>query len=205
MEYPVPKLTARGRGWHKTPTHLPTVGRARLSSAITITKKNFSDLKTMQSLQQVCSRPISVYLKSIQPQKENVEYATKLFVGDTKECWAKLFSGHCDNFNFKTEHPVVMDLVRHIFHNAQDLYKNGSVKQLLYYILKLGTEEDVKPLFVRYFPRISTTTDPCKDKCGLPAKQHLRMKEDALNGMYGILCKCYLWYLFMVNRFRQSI
>ena len=65
---------------------------------------------------------------------------------------------------------------------------------LLHYIMRLGSDEDVSRPSSFYFSRISTTTDPTSDKCGLPVKIGTGKKEDALNGehafhAYFMICK----------------
>lgn len=93
----------------------------------------------------------------------------------------------------KTPSNDVLYLVTHLYRNQnENLYKNGVVKLLLFYIMLIGSDHLLNKQGLEYwhnlyFPKISTTTDPTKDACGLCVASELKVKEDALTGKHGIL------------------
>ena len=179
------------------PYYFPAVGR-HISQATTVTKRNFSDLRKMDDLLEVCSKRVSTSVTSIEPSQESIkEFLIEVYpdVDKLKSQWAALFKTSSQSF-LKNKAPIMNELQAHIIHNpGTELYHNGAVKMLLYYIMRLSSDEDVRcPWPNSYFARISTTTDPTSDKCGLPVNRVTGKKEDALNGKhashaYFMICK----------------
>ena len=173
--------------------NVTAVGR----QATTVTKRNFSDLKKMDDLVEVCSKHVSISVTSIKSSQETVKgFLIEVCpdVDKLKSRWAALFETSSQLICL-TEAPALNELQAHIQQNpGTGLYYNGAVKMLLHYIMRLGSEEDVRCPSSSYYCRISTTTDPTSDKCGLPVKIGTGKKEDALNGehalhAYFMICK----------------
>ena len=165
----------------------------------------FSDLKTLDDLKSVCTKELQVNVICRNPKSEDlvafrqVLFANTEMYASAKEKWIQLF--HCPapedggDMVFPTTSRILSDLAIVIRNNSgQGLYKNGSVKMLLYTVMRLGSDDtdDVgaQPTF---FTRISTTTDPCSDACGLKCASEVlaSKREDALNGRHIlVLCPC---------------
>lgn len=176
----------RGRG-QRTLLYIPAVGH--ISRAIQFQKRNFSSLKIKRDLEEVCSKPISMVTTKINPNPDIVmEFQNDVFadIDLMRSQWGALFTTTPSQPIILTKAPIMNELMFHITHNTDTgLYSNGAVKMLLHYIMRLGSAEDLlSPWHSSYYARISTTTDPTSDKCGLPVLNNLAKKEDALNGKH---------------------
>ena len=185
----------RGRGRPHSPRRpLPDVGRV-----IKYEKKNLSSLKDLSSLQDVCSKLVQIKKANKKPDEENKQmFVDAVFSGD--ECFEDMIGQWDDLFqtipkppSLYTLSPVFNDLVHHILSNSgKDLYRNGAVKMLIFLIMRLGSDENLAaPSYSRpYTVKISTTTDPTNDKCGLPEKVPPSKPEDTLNGKHATYTSC---------------
>ena len=138
------KEQGRGRGRGQMPYYLPAVGR-HISQATTVTKRNFSDLRKMDDLLEVCSKRVSTSVTSIKPSQETVkEFLIEVYpdVDKLKSQWAALFKTSSQSFCL-TKAPVMNDLQAHIIRNpGTELYHNGAVKMMMTSSLEDGREPD---------------------------------------------------------------
>lgn len=164
-----------------------------------ITKRNFSDLDNLDDLRTVCTKHVAICdAVPLSPKSDDLSYMKKLLFANeedyelAKSKWPKLFWSHEDkNSKFPTIYDHFSDLVDVVRNNPeQTIYKNGAVKSFLYFFMKIGSYAGHKKGERSYFyTRMSTTTDPRTDACGLrfSSQVHSKKREDALNGEHYII------------------
>lgn len=106
-----------------------------------------------------------------------------------KSKWPEVFSSKY--IQFPTKFCCFNHLVNVVRNNPEHtLYKNGAVKSFLYFFMMIGSYDDCENGEPSYFyTRMSTTTDPRTDACGLRVSSPVlsNKREDALNGEHYII------------------